>query len=69
MFCESCQSTNQSKFPSKVNIHFPERNNGTVRMGISGACDLSGLWLLESRVEGAELCLLAEEHGKRDIAW
>jgi hypothetical protein len=70
MFCRSCQSTNQSKFPSEVNIHFPGRNNLTKpcvwafpELVICLDCGF-----LESRVEDAELRLLAEEHDKRGIA-
>ena len=65
MYCKSCQSTNQSKFPSEVNIHFPGRNNLTKpcvwafpEIVVCLDCGFT-----EFHIEGVELGRLAE--GKR----
>jgi len=70
MCCKSCQSTNQSKFPSEVNIHFRGPNNLTKpcvwafpELVICLDCGF-----VESRVEGAELRRLAEESDELDVA-
>jgi len=72
MCCKSCQSTNQGKFPSEINIHFPGPNNLTKpsvwafpEIGICLDCGFA-----ELRIEETELRLLeegtAEKAGTKD---